>query len=157
MKRSVSLALAVAALFAAGEAAACSPARKSAEEWDAYYTEERNALVSASRVVYWANLDSVVSGRNYRRYTVSHAETVSGYYPPEILQSPDRVMGACGPSPRYRIESISPNSDVGTKVLVFLGRTPGGGLEIIEISPEGDPFTTVMLELLQPKIYNQNH
>src|SRR5690606_8777206 len=98
MKCGAVIALVVTALFAAGEAAACSPARKSAEEWDAYYTEERNALVSASRVVYWANLDSVVSGRNYRRYTVSHAETVRGYYSPEMLQSPDRLMSACGPS-----------------------------------------------------------
>ena len=157
MKCSAAIALAAAALFAAGEASACSPSRKSPEEWDAFYAERRAELIAASRLVYWAQLHAVEDGRNYRRYTVSKGETLYGYYPPESLQSPDRLMGACGPDPRYLIESVSPNSSVGAKVLVFLGVTPGGGLEIIEIAPEGLPPTNTLLEMLQPKIYSQHH
>ncbi|MNY19953.1 hypothetical protein D3C86_1534110 [compost metagenome] len=157
MKCSAAIALAVAVLFAAGEAAACSPLRKSPEEWEAFYAEGRAKLIAASRLVYWAQLYAVEDGRNYRRYTVSKGETLYGYYPPESLQSPDRLMGACGPDPRYLIESVNPNSSVGTNVLVFLGTTPGGGLEIIEIAPEGLPLTNTLLEMLQPKIYSQNH
>ena len=143
------MALAVAALFAAGAANACSPPRKTPEEWDAYFKAEYEKLVGASRSVYWATLEDASQGSNYPRYTIASDSVIQGANPPATLQSPDRLMGSCGPSPRYGIEQIEPNSPVGSKVLVFLGSTPGGGLEVIDIAAEGASRTDNLLALIQ--------
>nr|WP_314438745.1 hypothetical protein [uncultured Brevundimonas sp.] len=143
------MALAVAALLAAGAANACSPLRKTPEEWDAYFRAEYAKQVGASRSVYWATLEDVSRGSNYPRYTIVAGNVIQGATPPTTLQSPDRLVGSCGPNPCYGIEQIQPNSPAGSKVLVFLGATPGGELEVIDIAAEGASRTDSLLALIQ--------